>query len=51
MFSRFGLFGGFVDDEYVEMIVNDIINGFDDGEFFGFILIVESYLDSVNVDV
>ncbi|KAK0388280.1 hypothetical protein NLU13_4525 [Sarocladium strictum] len=49
--SRPGSPGGPVDDEYDEMTVNDIINGSDDGEFPGLIPIVESYLDSVNVDV
>jgi glutamate--cysteine ligase catalytic subunit len=49
--SRPGSPGGPVDDEYAEMTVNDIINGSDDGEFPGLIPIVESYLDSVNVDV
>jgi glutamate--cysteine ligase catalytic subunit len=33
------------------MTVNDIINGSESGEFPGLIPIVESYLDSVNVDV
>ncbi|KAG5934022.1 Zn finger-containing GTPase- Activating Protein for ARF [Claviceps sorghi] len=40
-----------VDEEYAEMSINDIINGSPDGEFPGLIPIVESYLDSVNVDV
>lgn len=40
-----------VDEEYEEMSINDIINGSPDGEFPGLIPIVESYLDSVNVDV
>ncbi|KAH7011892.1 glutamate-cysteine ligase-domain-containing protein [Ilyonectria destructans] len=42
---------GPVEDEYEEMTVNDIINGSADGDFPGLIPIVESYLDSVNVDV
>lgn len=42
---------GAVEDEYEEMTINDIINGSDSGEFPGLIPIVESYLDSVNVDV
>lgn len=40
---------GPVEDEYDEMGVNEIINGSDD--FPGLIPIVESYLDSMNVDV
>ncbi|CAM1500972.1 Fc.00g101340.m01.CDS01 [Cosmosporella sp. VM-42] len=43
--------GGPVEDEYEEMTVNEIINGTDNGDFPGLIPIVESYLDSVNVDV
>ncbi|KAI8672458.1 Glutamate--cysteine ligase [Fusarium sp. Ph1] len=43
--------GGPVEHEYEEMTVNDIINGSDSGDFPGLIPIVESYLDSVNVDV
>ncbi|KAK4200664.1 putative glutamate--cysteine ligase [Triangularia verruculosa] len=43
---------GPVEDEYKLMTVNEIINGEDDdGEFPGLIPLVESYLDSVNVDV
>ncbi|KAI6782099.1 Glutamate--cysteine ligase-like protein [Emericellopsis cladophorae] len=42
---------GLVEDEYEEMTVNEIINGSMDGEFPGLVPIVESYLDSVNVDV
>ena len=42
---------GPVEDEYEEMSINEIINGSPDGEFPGLIPIVESYLDSVNVDV
>jgi glutamate--cysteine ligase catalytic subunit len=49
--SRPGSPGGPVDDEYDEMTVDEIINGSDTGEFPGLIPIVESYLDSVNVDV
>ncbi|EGY13453.1 hypothetical protein VD0002_g5564 [Verticillium dahliae] len=41
---------GAVEDEYTEMTVDEIINGCHDG-FPGLIPIVESYLDSVNVDV
>jgi glutamate--cysteine ligase catalytic subunit len=40
-----------VEDEYEEMTINEIINGSLDGDFPGLIPIVESYLDSVNVDV
>jgi glutamate--cysteine ligase catalytic subunit len=40
---------GPVEDEYAEMTVNEIINGSED--FPGLIPVVESYLDSVNVDV
>ena len=40
---------GNVEDEYCEMSIDEIINGSDD--FPGLIPIVESYLDSVNVDV
>jgi glutamate--cysteine ligase catalytic subunit len=40
-----------VEEEYAEMTVNEIINGSADGEFPGLVPIVESYLDSVNVDV
>lgn len=42
---------GPVEDEYEEMTVNEIINGSPDGDFPGLIPIVESYLDSINVDV
>ncbi|KAM0333270.1 hypothetical protein ACHAQA_001931 [Verticillium albo-atrum] len=42
---------GPVDDEYTEMTVNEVINGCPDGGFPGLIPIVESYLDSVNMDV
>lgn len=42
---------GPVEDEYDEMTVNEIINGSPDGDFPGLIPIVESYLDSINVDV
>lgn len=42
---------GPVEEEYEQMTVNEIINGTPDGEFPGLIPIVESYLDSVNVDV
>jgi glutamate--cysteine ligase catalytic subunit len=40
-----------VDDEYEEMTVDEIINGSTTSDFPGLIPIVESYLDSVNVDV
>ncbi|KAF7547229.1 hypothetical protein G7046_g9061 [Stylonectria norvegica] len=40
-----------VEDEYEEMTIDEIINGSATGEFPGLIPIVESYLDSVNVDV
>ncbi|KAI9172453.1 Glutamate--cysteine ligase [Paramyrothecium foliicola] len=40
-----------VEDEYEEMSVNEIINGSTNGDFPGLVPIVESYLDSVNVDV
>jgi glutamate--cysteine ligase catalytic subunit len=43
--------GGPVEHEFEEMTVNNIINGSESGEFPGLIPIVESYLDSVNVDV
>ncbi|KAG7107207.1 Glutamate--cysteine ligase like protein [Verticillium longisporum] len=42
---------GAVEDEYTEMTVDEIINGCHDDGFPGLIPIVESYLDSVNVDV
>ncbi|KAI5462646.1 glutamate-cysteine ligase-domain-containing protein [Mariannaea sp. PMI_226] len=42
---------GPVEDEFEEMTINDIINGSANGDFPGLIPIVESYLDSVNVDV
>ncbi len=42
---------GPVEDEYELMTVNEIINGKLDGSFPGLIPLVESYLDSVNVDV
>ncbi|CAJ2502378.1 Uu.00g097720.m01.CDS01 [Anthostomella pinea] len=44
---------GPVEDEYVLMSVDEVINGSksDEHEFPGLIPIVESYLDSVNVDV
>ncbi|KAF4451179.1 glutamate-cysteine ligase [Fusarium austroafricanum] len=43
--------GGPVEHEFEEMTVDDIINGSESGDFPGLIPIVESYLDSVNVDV
>ncbi|KAK3068785.1 glutamate--cysteine ligase, partial [Teratosphaeriaceae sp. CCFEE 6253] len=42
---------GPVEDEYELMTVDEIINGKADGSFPGLIPLVESYLDSVNVDV
>jgi len=41
---------GLVEDEYTLMTVNEIVNG-SPGGFPGLIPLVESYLDSVNVDV
>ncbi|KAH7326207.1 glutamate-cysteine ligase [Stachybotrys elegans] len=49
--SRPGSPGIPVDEEYEEMTVDEIINGSSEGDFPGLIPIVESYLDSVNVDV
>lgn len=49
--SRPGTPVGPVEDEFEEMTIDEIINGIDNGEFPGLIPIVESYLDSVNVDV
>ncbi len=42
---------GPVEDEYELMTINEIINGKADGGFPGLMPLVESYLDSVNVDV
>ena len=42
---------GPIEDEYELMTVNEIINGKADGGFVGLIPLVESYLDSMNVDV
>ena len=42
---------GPVEDEYELMTVDEIINGKPDGGFPGLVPLVESYLDSVNVDV
>ncbi|KAI0012580.1 GCS-domain-containing protein [Xylariaceae sp. FL0662B] len=42
---------GPVEDEYALMTVDEVINGSDEHDFPGLIPIVESYLDSVNVDV
>ncbi|PHH70635.1 hypothetical protein CDD82_7007 [Ophiocordyceps australis] len=42
---------GPVEDEYCEMSIDEIVNGSAEGDFPGLIPIVESYLDSVNVDV
>ncbi|KOS23034.1 Glutamate--cysteine ligase [Escovopsis weberi] len=40
-----------VEDEYEEMTIDEIVNGSSTGDFPGLIPLVESYLDSVNVDV
>lgn len=40
-----------VESEYELMTISDIINGSSDGSFPGLIPLVESYLNSVNVDV
>lgn len=40
-----------VEDEYELMSINEIMNGKDDGSFVGLIPLIESYLDTVNVDV
>ena len=42
---------GPVEDEYALMSIGDIINGSAESGFPGLIPLVESYLDSVNVDV
>ena len=42
---------GPVEDEYALMTIDEIINGKLDGSFPGLMPLVESYLDSVNVDV
>lgn len=42
---------GPVDSEYELMTISDIVNGCADGSFPGLIPLVESYLNSVNVDV
>jgi glutamate--cysteine ligase catalytic subunit len=42
---------GPVEDEYELMTIDEIINGKADGSFPGLIPLVESYLDSLNVDV
>ncbi|KAK5136514.1 Zn finger-containing GTPase- Activating Protein for ARF [Meristemomyces frigidus] len=42
---------GPVEDEYELMTVDEIVNGKGDGGFPGLIPLVESYLDSMNVDV
>jgi glutamate--cysteine ligase catalytic subunit len=45
---------GPVEDEYTKMTINEIINGqqhVSDGEFPGLLPLVESYLNSMNVDV
>ncbi|PNY27714.1 Glutamate-cysteine ligase, partial [Tolypocladium capitatum] len=49
--SRPGSPGLSVDEEYEAMTIGEIVNGSPDGDFPGLIPIVESYLDSVNVDV
>lgn len=40
-----------VEDEYELMTINEIMNGKSDGSFAGLIPLIESYLDTVNVDV
>ncbi|KAL4966000.1 glutamate--cysteine ligase [Aspergillus stella-maris] len=40
-----------IEEEYTEMSIKDIINGSDTSDFPGLIPLVESYLNSVNVDV
>lgn len=42
---------GAVEDEYELMTVDEIINGKADESFLGLIPLVESYLDTINVDV
>ena len=42
---------GNVEDEYEAMSINEVINGQADGGFPGLIPLVESYLNSMNVDV
>ncbi|KAK4634478.1 Glutamate--cysteine ligase [Fulvia fulva] len=42
---------GPIEDEYELMTVDEIINGKADGSFPGLVPLVESYLDSINVDV
>ena len=42
---------GPVEDEYELMTINEIINGKPDGSFPGLMPLVESYLNSMNVDV
>ncbi|KAJ5818106.1 hypothetical protein N7474_003697 [Penicillium riverlandense] len=42
---------GPVESEYELMTISDIVNGCSDGSFPGLIPLVESYLNSVNVDV
>lgn len=49
--SRPGTPVGPVEDEHDLMTVNEVINGKSDGSFPGLIPLVESYLDSLNVDV
>lgn len=49
--SRPGTPVGPVEDEYELMSIDEIINGRPDGGFPGLVPLVESYLDSVNVDV
>lgn len=49
--SRAGSPGIPVDEEYEDMSIDEIVNGSSNGDFPGLIPIVESYLDSVNVDV
>lgn len=42
---------GPVEDEYELMTINEIMNGKPDGSFVGLVPLIESYLDTVNVDV
>lgn len=51
MASRPGSPGVAVEDEYEAMSIDEIVNGSATGDFAGLIPIVQSYLDSVNVDV
>jgi glutamate--cysteine ligase catalytic subunit len=40
-----------VEDEYQFMTIDEIMNGMPDGDFVGLIPLINSYLDTVNVDV